>query len=194
MGWVRESAERLYEEWQRFDPQVPYRDPMCLYAISKDIEGELQYQDHHDHTCSSGCVTMKNLSILEVRVTAGPCDSAEAASLDGVIEAQWVAAHENDGNQRGVHGGKAKWGGAGSEAAGFLAGLNNAGTHRAPPYSCEDCDRHGHLEGRFRFAILDGKHQGCVAVGQYAIEYDASTTGISTAVHGIMEGSIVCDC
>ena len=184
------------------DPRHIHSDLMCLYALSKDLEGKLSLDRDESaiEECERRqCKTLKTLHTLTLKATKGPCDSEEANALDGRLYSRDLASAFLDasGDNRGFHGGTFQWKGSGVIATGTLSGITNAGVHRSPVFiECQRCDERGVMEGRLCGEIRRGPREllGCNIIGIYLLRFEASRDGGEGAVQGTFEGVIVCPC
>ena len=184
------------------EPRIILQQPMCLDALSKNLEGRLRLASARRQQCKSPeCVTLKTLHELTLKATRHrPCDSGLARAFDGVIKvARLVTAFDEDGMHRGFHAGDFTWtGAAGLRVVGRLSGVTNVGTHRAPAFQpCQRCDDRGVMEGRLCGQVVatrDPALRRCQVIAAYRIRFDPSVRGGSGAVRGTLEGVIVCPC
>jgi hypothetical protein len=174
---------------------------VCLYSLSKDLEGELRLVESEQERCPErDCTTLETLHQIELRASRHDCDSDTGALLDGTLHSgDLVHKFEGgDGNRRGIHEGSFRWRGAGALADGTLRGVTNAGTHRRPAFDdCQRCDNPGVMEGLLVGTIRrarDRRLVGCVLQAAYRLRFDPSSQGGSGAVTGTLEGAVVCDC
>lgn len=184
------------------DPRHILSDLMCLYAVSKDLEGKLSPEPEHTavEECERRrCKTLKTLHTLALEVTSAACDSEEGKTLDGRLLCRDLASAfaDGDGNSRGFHAGNFQWRAPGIVATGTLSGITNAGVHRPRPFKeCQQCDERGVMEGRLCGQIRRGPREllGCNIIGIYLMRFDANREGGAGAVQGTFEGVIVCPC
>jgi hypothetical protein len=174
---------------------------VCLYSLSKNLEGELRLLESEQERCREReCTTLETLHHVVLRATRHDCDSDIGALLDGTLHSgDLVHKFEGgDGNRRGIHEGSFRWKGAGVLAEGTLRGVTNAGTHRRPAFDdCQRCDNPGVMEGLLLGTIRrarDRRLLGCGLQAAYRLRFDPSSQGGSGAVSGTLEGAIVCDC
>jgi hypothetical protein len=186
------------------DPRHIQSDLMCLYAVSKDLEGKLTLEEREIEDCERrSCRTLKTRHVLElaVRPSAGDCDGGEAKILDGHLKSLDLASAfiDGSGNNRGFHGATFQWKESGGRmvATGTLSGVTNAGVHREPAgKDCQRCNEHGVMEGRLCAQIRRGPDGfGCCnVIGVYLLRFDAGEGGGEGGVQGTFEGVIVCPC
>ncbi len=174
---------------------------VCLYSLSKDLEGELRLIESEKERCRKrDCTTLETLHQIELRASRHDCDSDVGALLDGVIHSgDLVHKFEGgDGLRRGVHEGSFRWKGVGALATGTLRGVTNAGTHRRPAFDdCQRCDNPGVMEGLMLGTIPRARDRGLIGCGvqaAYRLRFDPSSEGGSGAVAGTLEGAVICDC
>jgi hypothetical protein len=189
-------TEQLLTEIETLDLEYPYRERICMWAVSKDLRGQFVVVEQEEQECKSPpCVTLKARLEFGAQVTPhAPCDAVASRVFDGTIEGELLFAHIENGYGRGYHLGRFKWAGAGSTLIGRMSGVTNAGTHRSPAAPCEACDRRGHMEGRLDAVVVDGEHQGCRVLATYVIDYDTSHRAQDTAITGTLEGVLICPC
>lgn len=193
---MSDITDALLREIEQLDVGTFFKEPVCLWSVSKDFRGEFRVRQEDLQACREpGCRTLKGWFDFTLRLTTHrPCDSVLAMPLDGAIEGELVTAQIDDGHGRGHHVARLKWGGASSTLLGRMGGITNAGTHRDPLMRCERCDARGHMEGRMDAVVVDGDHKGCRLVASYMIEFDPGHTVQSTAVAGTLDGVLICDC
>jgi hypothetical protein len=174
---------------------------VCLYPVSKNLEGELRLVESERERCRKrDCLTLEAVHRLELRVFSHDCDSEAGKLLDGLLGSGELVHKfvDGDGNNRGVHEGPFRWRGDGLLVRGRLTGVTNVGTHRAPVFDeCQRCDERGVMEGMLLGRIVrarDRRLEGCEVRAAYRLRFDPSTEGGSGAVRGTLEGAIVCDC
>jgi hypothetical protein len=184
------------------DPRHIQSDLMCLYAVSKDLEGKLALEESEIERCDDReCDTLKTRHVLalSVKSSRGECDSRESTALDGQLTARDLTSAfiEGSGDHRGFHAATFQWKNSGLIIAGTLSGVTNAGVHRAPVFKeCQRCNEHGVMEGRLCGQIRRGPRElrGCNIIGVYLLRFDAGRAGGEGAVQGTFEGVIVCPC
>jgi hypothetical protein len=137
--------------------------------------------------------------ILEVQASSGDCDSLGDTLNGRLYSKDLVHAFTNGASTlRGVHASSFRWAGQSAHINGTLSGISNAGTHRAEPFDpCQRCHDPGWMEGRLCGAIVnaaDPELVGCQVVGTYRLKLDGSFSDPVAAVHGTIEGLVVCDC
>jgi hypothetical protein len=175
---------------------------VCLFPVSKDLEGELRPLEAEIEECRARrCRTLKTVHLLELNARRGPCESEElAALLDGVLNVRdlTTAFLDGDGTLRGVHGGTFRWRGGGARASGSFSGLTNAGTHRGPIFDeCQPCDAPGYMEGRLCGRIdrrSDRRFAGCELLGTYRLRFEPSREGGAGRIEGTLEVAVICPC
>jgi hypothetical protein len=174
----------------------------CLYAVSKDLSGTLTLLEAEREVCeATRCVTLQTVHHIKSEIVAHPpCDSREAAVLDGVFLVRDLVQLfiGGDGNQRAVHAGSFRWNGAGALVTGTLSGVTNVGTHREPAFKgCQRCDDRGYMEGRLCGRIVRSRSPalvGCQVMGAYRFRFDANASGGEGPMRGTFEGAILCPC
>jgi hypothetical protein len=186
------------------DPRHIESELMCLYAVSKDLEGKLALDESEVEKCDErDCATLKTRHVLqlEVKSSGEQCDSREGIALDGQLTARDLASAfiDGSGDNRGFHGARFVWRdpSSGLYITGTLSGVTNAGVHREPHFKeCQRCDEHGAMEGRLCGQIRRGPRElrGCNVIGVYLLRFDPSRQGGQGAVQGTFEGVIVCPC
>jgi len=183
------------------DPRVIDSDLMCLYAVSKDLRGELRLEESEVEKCpQSGCTTLKTRHLLLLEVIAHrDCDSEQASVLDGRLQSKDLTSAfiDGSGDNRGFHAANFVWRGSGVVVTGRLSGVTNAGVHREPAgRDCQKCNEHGVMEGRLCGQIRRGPSEllGCNVIGVYLLRFDAGANGGEGAVEGTFEGVVVCGC
>jgi hypothetical protein len=193
---MSEVTDALLKEIENLDPGTYYKEPVCLWPVSKELRGEFSIRDQHVHKCNEpGCQTLKGLYALRLGIASHrPCDSVLALAFDGGLEGELMTAQIDHGHGRGYHVARLKWGGGSSTLVGRMIGITNAGTHRDPLMQCEPCDARGHMEGRMDAVVVDGDHKGCRLVASYMIAFDPGVAAQSTFVAGTLEGVLICDC
>jgi hypothetical protein len=174
---------------------------VCLYPLSKDLEGELRLIESEKETCRErDCTTLETVHQLELRVARHECDSEVGALLDGTLHSgDLVHKFEGgDGKRRGIHEGSFRWRGVGAVAIGTMRGVTNAGTHRQPAFNdCQRCDNPGVMEGLLLGTIRRARDRrliGCGVQASYRLRFEPSSDGGSGAIAGTLEGALVCDC
>ncbi len=183
------------------DPARLRATNVCLYTVSKDVEGDLETLDARQEECpASGCFTVKVVQRLLLKVgTRAPCDSTEALALSGELEVlDLVAAFAGaDASGRGLHTGRFVWSGTSVVASGRWSGVVNAGTHRKPAFrGCQRCHEPGVLEGRL-WGVVETKGSsltGCGVMASYRITFQPSEAGGTGPLAGSVEGLLVCPC
>jgi hypothetical protein len=193
---MSEVTEQLHEEIEALDLGRPYKEPICMKAVSKDLRGQFFVKEQEVQECKRPrCVTLKARLHFELQVRPHRrCDSVAARVLDGSIEGELVFALIENGYGRGYHLGSFRWSGAAATLVGRMSGVTNAGTHRDPVAPCEPCDRRGHMEGRLDAVVVDGEYQRCRVLATYVIDYDTSHEAQDTAIIGTLEGVLICPC
>lgn len=183
------------------DPGLLDATNVCLYPLSKNVEGDLEQVGARTDECpAAGCLTLKAAQRLYLKVgTNEPCDSTEALALSGDMEVlDVVAAFANaDGWARGLHTGRFRWTGAGALATGRWSGVINAGTHRKPAFrGCQECHQPGVLEGRLWGVVEAGDPllNGAAVVASYRITFQPSESGGTGPLTGSLEGLLVALC
>jgi hypothetical protein len=174
---------------------------VCLYSLSKDLEGELRLIESEKELCRErDCTTLETLHQIVLRVSRHDCDSDAGALLDGTLHSgDLVHKFEGgDGNRRGIHEGSFRWRGVGALATGTLRGITNAGTHRKPAFDdCQRCHDPGVMEGLLLGTIRRARDRrliGCGLQAAYRLRFEPSSEGPSGALAGTLEGALVCDC
>jgi hypothetical protein len=194
------AMSRITEELRKYieglDLGKYYQDPICMYPVSKDFKGRFEVREQKPHQCSRpDCLTLSAFLTMESEVVAHrPCDSVACMWLDGKLTAELVFKYIQDGEHRGYHVAKAKWGAAGGTLIGKMAGITNAGTHREPLMNCERCDERGHMEGRLDAVVVDGEYKGSRLLASYAIRFDPGLQAQNTAIIGTLEGVLIRPC
>jgi hypothetical protein len=193
---MSEITERLHKEIETLDIGYPFKERICMWAVSKDLRGEFHVADQDEQRCKRpGCVTLKAMLEFKVQVASHrACDSVAAQVFDGTIDGKLLFALIENGYGRGYHVGQFDWVGAKSNLVGRMSGMVNAGTHRSPAAQCEPCDRRGHMEGRLDAVVVDGEHKGCRVLATYVIDYDTSHQAQDTGIIGTLEGVLICPC
>ncbi len=133
------------------NPEVIYKERICLLSLSKNVQGKLSLISVDTYKCGTpSCKTLKSLHEITLELEGNdPCEDKYAPLFGGKITiARLATAFNEDGLQRGVHAADIKWDGPGAWGSGRISGVTNAGTHRDPVLSCEDCYSPGHMEGR----------------------------------------------
>jgi hypothetical protein len=186
------------------DPRHIESELMCLYAVSKDLEGKLALDESEVEKCDErDCATLKTRHVLqlEVKSSGEQCDSREARILNGrLLSIDLASAFSNgSGENRGFHGATVRWTETGGRmvATGTLSGVTNAGPHRDPFFrECQQCDERGVMEGRLCAQIRRAPPDFvcCNVIGVYLLRFDANAKGGGGAVQGTFEGVIVCPC
>ena len=187
----QQAYQAVIDDFETFDPQEAYGDEICLYEVSKRIAGRFQVEQQDVQGCEQPeCKTLKQGGVFETEVEAGPCDSPESATLNGMLQGQFVAAYKDaDTTNRGGQTGRFEWQGTGSSLVGRMRGVVNAGTHYPPVNDCEKCYKVNHVEGWLRAAVIEGEHRGCRVAAMYVLELD--TRG---GFRGTLEGLLICQC
>ncbi len=189
-------TDALLKEIKKLDLGPYFKERICMLPVSKNLRGEFEQIDTDLQKCKRpDCETLKAVHAIKLEVRSNrPCDSVASRALDGTLAGKLLFAFIEDGNNRGYHIAKFDWSGSSSNLVGQMSGVANAGTHRPPVMRCEQCNEHGHMEGRLDAVVVKGDHKGCRLLATYAIEFDASSGSISTAVVGALEGVLICDC
>ena len=183
------------------DPATILQKEWCLSAVSKDLTGTLNLSDSKSHQCQTpSCKTLKTVHQVKLKAVGHPpCDSQPSHALDGDIAIdRLVTVFDQDGMHRGFHAGDFVWKGAGLQVTGRISGVTNEGSHRPPACNaCQKCDDKGVMEGRLCGQIVSTANpalNGCQVVAAYRIKFDPGTTGGQGAIHGTLEGIILCPC
>jgi hypothetical protein len=186
------------------DPRHIISDLMCLYRVSKNLEGRLALEESEVEACERrDCKTLKTRHVLDldVRTSGDRCDDGEARILNGrLLSIDLASAFSNgSGENRGFHGATVRWTETGGRmvATGTLSGVTNAGPHRDPFFrECQQCDERGVMEGRLCAQIRRAPPDFvcCNVIGVYLLRFDANAKGGGGAVQGTFEGVIVCPC
>src|SRR5437773_2077284 len=183
------------------DPATILQKEWCVSAVSKDLTGNIHLSDSKAHQCQTpSCKTLKTVhQVMLKAVGHAPCDSPISKLLDGeIVVERLVSVFDQDGNHRGFHAGDFVWKGVGVQVTGRMSGVTNEGSHRAPAFNaCQQCNDRGVMEGRLCGQIASTAHpelNGCQVIAAYRIKFDPGTTGGQGAVHGTLEGVIVCPC
>jgi len=182
------------------EPSALLRKRLCVHNVSKDVRGELAPIVSKIEKCAKPeCRTLKTGHGLKVEVLGHDCDSGLGKLLDGtLVVKRLVTAFEEDGLHHGVHAGDFVWKSKGGLIKGRMSGITNAGTHREPVFKpCERCDERGVLTGRLCGEVVDanvGELKESKVVAIYKIRFDPSEKGGEGAVHGTLEGMVICPC
>jgi hypothetical protein len=187
------------------DHRELWQTHICLYPLSKDVDGDLRLFDSELEEChDQECQTFKTNHILTVDVTANKeddrCDSKLADALNGrLLVCPLVTALIDDGENRGTHTGDFIWQGTGTSVRGTLSGMTNVGTHRGKPFdpSCQNCFAPGYMEGRLCGQIVreaDERLAGCTVTAAYRLHFDATQRFGDCDISGTIEGVVVCGC
>lgn len=198
------------------DPQLMLEQRLCVSALSKDLQGEIDDRQAERRECDDPrCVTVTTRQGLRLDVTAsqppsGGCDR-DPAKLAGALEVRdLVHVFDFDGEniQRGLHSGDFRWQSPTPPPAppstlvlGRLSGVTNAGTHREPALRrCQRCEARGFLQGRLCGTIVraeDPQLRGCQVFANYLLHVsELVSDGIPAqgGVVGTLEGVLVCGC
>ena len=185
-----------------WDDPARLRDlELCLFAVSKDLEGDICLVERERETCRRHeCTTLKTYHLVRTRLSSHRCDSEPARLLDGELTIRNLvhafADAEPDG--RAIHTGDFRWLGEGLLVSGHIAGITNAGTHRAKPFDeCQKCSAPGFLEGRLCGTIVkapDRRLRGCSVVASYRWLVEPREPVLEGRLRGTLEGAIVCPC
>lgn len=195
------------------DPVELWEREVCLDEVSKDVEGELGPRREEKQECQEPrCETLKTAERLLLQVTThDPCDSDLSATLlDGRFRASpplggLVSAFvDGSDEQRGLHAARFEWVGidaSGQRQAlvrGRMAGITNAGTHRADPFDdCQECYAPGFMEGRLCGRFVRAREErlvGCWVTAVYKFRFEPVSDADVRDVQGTIEGLIVCPC
>jgi hypothetical protein len=184
------------------DPKEILDTEVCLFLVSKDLQGELHPVEAEIEQCAPrDCRTLKTVHVLQLNATRGPCDPEEFTGLlNGAFTVTdlTTAFLDGDGTLRGVHGGTFRWKGGGARVSGSLSGLTNAGTHRGPIFDdCQPCDAPGYMEGRLCGRMdrrSDRRFVGCELVGTYRLRFEPSPEGGAGRIEGTLEAAVICRC
>jgi hypothetical protein len=186
-------TDRLLEEIKALDLEPLYNERVCMWEISKDLEGKFSVSNQEEQVCGAPpCRTIKAIVKFDIDARPhSPCDTGPSGAFDGHFEGEILFAYKQSGSDRGYHCGKFEWYGSASRLVGQMSGVTSAGTHRG----CEPCDRRGHMEGRLDAVVIDGEHKDCRVLATYVINFDTTSSGAQdTAVEGALEGVTICPC
>jgi hypothetical protein len=183
------------------DPARLLAVDLCLHALSKDLSGQMKTLHALAETCADGCKTLKTVHTLSLQVRPHACDSRLAAALNGTITVPHLthAFVNGDENERGVHAGSFIWSTTSVSVTGLMAGITNAGTHRAPAFDqCQKCHEPGVFEGRLIGRVIKSRKpdlRGAEISADYRILWDPiARRGATTRVRGTLEGAILEEC
>lgn len=175
------------------DPCTMLRRQVCLTSLSRNLEGELGDPDNERRECRKlDCVTLTSVQSLILKLAdAEECDQLPV--LDGAIEVRdLVHVFDGDGNGRGMHSGEFRWQSSIGLIMGRLAGITNAGTHRAPVFrECQRC-RDAVMEGQFHGTVCrprSPEFADCQLFGAYRLRIDPRQDGLpAQGVRGTWKG------
>lgn len=132
---------------------------LCIFGISKNLEGTLGRGRSNEHVCSAPleCTTRRTVSKLKLKTNSNaPCDSDLAKLLPSTITSnpELVILQAANSVGRGMHAGFFDWSTSTLIIKGRMSGTTNAGIHRASPFQgCERCIAPGILIGRLTAKI-----------------------------------------
>jgi hypothetical protein len=188
---MSDITDQLRKDVERVDVGRFYREPICMWPVSKDLHGAFTVADQEQQ---SACLTLKGRVKLKAQARSHlPCDSVMSRLLEGEIEGEIVFAYIEDDDNRGYHVGKVTWYSDTSTLIGQLSGVTNAGTRRRLP-GCEPCERRDHMEGRLDAVVVQGDHKGSRLLAAHRIDFATSMQDRSAAFWGALEGVLICDC
>ena len=183
------------------DPQKVYEQPACLFALSKNLRGNLEVQDRQNRGCDEPtCSSLRWMTTLDAELSTFACDHPEVVSLDGRLQVRRLAFAfaGAESAYRGLHSGDFEWRTpVGLITRGRMSGTVNAGTHRGPVFpSCEQCHEPGFLLGRLCGRIVEappthGQLLGAYVLASYRISFDVGGGG---TIHGTLEGAVTQTC
>jgi hypothetical protein len=174
---------------------------VCLFELSKDVEGRLSQPEGQHHVCpEDDCRTLTTDQDLELTLRSHDCDSDVGRLFDGQLRSiDLVTVYvDGDGNRRGMHTATFSWRSQAGLVQGTLSGLTNEGTHRAPAFAeCQKCGDSGVMEGRLCGRLVravEPRLKGAEVVAAYRLRFDSSREGALGGVRGTIEGLVVRTC
>ena len=174
---------------------------VCLFEISKDVEGRLSHPEGQQHLCpEDDCRTLATDQDLELELRSHDCDSEVGRLFDGRLRSVDLATVyvDGDGNRRGVHTATFSWRSQAGLVQGTLSGLTNEGTHRPPAFDeCQKCGDTGVMEGRLCGRLVrtpEPRLLDAEVVAAYRLRCEVSGEGVLGGVRGTLEGLVVRTC
>ena len=194
-----QAFNRIRGDFENWHYERVYDDHMCLYEISKTVDGRFDIERRDVQTCPDGCETLKTYLVGGGEVsTYEQCDSEVSASiLDGTWDEMEAvrAAIDGDWTRRGGVAGKLVWNGAGGTVQCLFNAISRAGTHHWPVAAageCEECDNDNHWEGWIRGAVVEGEYEGSTLFAAFAFNMDQQNGVV--AFSGTVEGVLIRQC
>jgi hypothetical protein len=174
---------------------------VCLFELSKDVEGALSQPEGQHHVCpEDDCRSLTTDQDLDLALRSHDCDTEFGRLFDGQLRSLDLATVyvDGDGSRRGMHTATFSWRSRAGLVQGTLSGLTNEGTHRAPAFGeCQKCSEVGVMEGRLCGRLIraaEPRLTGAEVVAAYRLRFDASSSGALGGVRGTIEGLIVRSC
>jgi hypothetical protein len=178
---------------------------MCLFGISKNLEGRLTLVDAEREECGEPpCLTLKLIHFAEMRATSYRlCDTPDdqGGLFDGTLKLYDLTHALMDGNPegRGFHGASFRLSGPSGTIDGTFSGMTNANTYRAPHFNGEEgerCHVPNVMEGRFCGTVQRARQDhlvGAQVIGTYRLRARRDLLNPET-IEGTLEGVVVVTC
>ncbi len=187
------------------DPQQLRDQPACLFAVSKNVRGELRYEAREHRGClEPPCSSLRLTAMLQAALTSNtPCDDGHIAAFNGdlVVRDLALAFAGAEVSARGLHAGNFEWRTfAGLVFRGQLSGTVNAGLFRPPAYSAaERCHEQGVLYGRLCGRVVDApatQHLwiGAHLLATYRLTFELLEDHPGGELVGTLEGAVTQVC